>query len=84
MFSICKQTVPANGIEFAIKCKFFNSLEENLVVGGSNVLKVFRLIPEVELNSKEKYTGESSASSRLILMNQFFQMFGLQTCEWNA
>lgn len=65
MFSICKQTVPANGIEFAIKCKFFNSLEENLVIGGSNVLKVFRLIPEVELNSKEKYSGKSINDNHL-------------------
>lgn len=58
MFSICKQTVPASGIEFAIKCKFFNSLEENLVIGGANVLKVFRLVPEVELNTKEKFSGK--------------------------
>lgn len=60
MFSICRQTVAATGIEFAIKCKFFNSLEENLVVGGANVLKVYRIIPEIEINSKEKYSGECS------------------------
>lgn len=58
MFSICRQTVPASGIEFAINCKFFNNLEENLVVAGANVLKVFRIIPEVELNSKEKFNGK--------------------------
>jgi cleavage and polyadenylation specificity factor subunit 1 len=57
MFSICKQTVPASGIEFAIKCNFFNNLEKNLVVAGANVLKVFRIIPDVELNTKEKFTG---------------------------
>ena len=60
MFSICKQTIPATGVEFAIKCKFFNSLEENLCVAGANVLKVFRIIPEVEFNTKEKYFGESN------------------------
>jgi cleavage and polyadenylation specificity factor subunit 1 len=58
MFSICKQTVPASGVEFAIKCKFFNNLEENLVVGGANVIKVYRTIPEVELNTKEKFSGK--------------------------
>lgn len=63
MFSICKQTVPASGIEFAIKCKFFNNLEENLVIGGSNVLKVFRLVPEVELNTKEKFSGKLLSNS---------------------
>lgn len=58
MFTICKQTVPATGIEFAIKCKFFNNLEDNLVIGGANILKVYRIIPEVEINSKEKYSGK--------------------------
>lgn len=64
MFSICKQTVPATGIEFAIKCKFFNSLEENLVVGGANVLKIFRIVPDVDANKiKEKYSGELQRKS---------------------
>jgi cleavage and polyadenylation specificity factor subunit 1 len=58
MFSICRQTVPATGIEFSIKCNFFNNQEKCLVVGGSNMLKVFRVVPEVELNSKEKFSGE--------------------------
>ena len=64
MFSICKQVVPATGIEFAIKCKFFNNLEENLVVGGANVLKIYRVIPEVELNTKEKFTGKLLAINK--------------------
>lgn len=58
MFSICKQTIPATGVEFAIRCKFFNNQETNLVVGGSNLLRVFRIMPETELNTKEKFTGE--------------------------
>lgn len=59
MFSVCKQTVPATGVEFAIKCSFFNNLEKNLVVGGSNVLKVYRILPFVEFNTKEKFSGNS-------------------------
>lgn len=57
MFSICKQTVPATGVEFAVKCKFFSNLEKCLVIGAANVLKVYRLVPDVELNTKEKYPG---------------------------
>lgn len=56
MFSICKQTLPATGVEFAIKCSFFNNLEKNLVTGGSNVLKVFRILPDTEFNTKETYS----------------------------
>lgn len=58
MFSICKQTVPASGVEFAVKCNFFNTLEKNLVIGGSNILKVYRILPDVEINTTEKFTGE--------------------------
>ena len=58
MFSICKQTVPASGVEFAIKCNFFNNLEKCLVIGGSNILKVYRILPDAELNTKEKFTGK--------------------------
>lgn len=57
MFSLCKQTLPATGVEFAIKCKFFNNLENSLVVGGANVIRVYRIIPDVALNSAEKFTG---------------------------
>lgn len=58
MFAICKQTHPATGIEHSISCNFFNNTEKNLVTAGANVLKVFRIIPDVDPNSKEKYTGK--------------------------
>lgn len=54
MFSICKQTHPATSIEFAISCHFFNNHEQNIVTAGANVLKVFRIIPDIE-NTAEKY-----------------------------
>jgi cleavage and polyadenylation specificity factor subunit 1 len=60
MFSLCKQSVPANGVEFAIKCRFFNNLEKSLVVGSANVIRVYRIIPDVALNSQEKFTGKYS------------------------
>lgn len=57
MFSICKQTHPATGVEHAISCYFFNKTERNLVLAGANTLKVFRLIPDVDPKSKEKISG---------------------------
>lgn len=58
MFSICKQTHPATGIEFSITCRFFNNSEENIVTGGANILKVFRIIPDVDpTNTTDKFSG---------------------------
>lgn len=57
MFSVCKQSHPATGIEFSISCRFFNSLEENIVTAGANILKVFRIVPDADPNTTEKFTG---------------------------
>ncbi|XP_022229286.2 cleavage and polyadenylation specificity factor subunit 1 [Drosophila obscura] len=54
MFSMCKQTHPATSVEFAISCRFFNNLEENLVVAGANMLKVYRISPNVEAGQRQK------------------------------
>lgn len=58
MYSICKSTHPATGVEHAITCHFFNRTEKCLVVAGANVIRVFRLIPDIDVTKKEKYTGE--------------------------
>lgn len=58
MFSICKQTHEATAVEFSVTCHFFNSSEKSLVTGGANVLKVYRLIPDVDPASKEKFTSK--------------------------
>ncbi|KAG4071396.1 hypothetical protein HA402_005565 [Bradysia odoriphaga] len=48
---------PATGIEFSITCRFFNNSEENIFTGGANVLKVFRIIPDVDpTNATEKFS----------------------------
>ncbi|XP_055705403.1 cleavage and polyadenylation specificity factor subunit 1 [Phlebotomus papatasi] len=66
MFSaICKQTHPATGIEFSISCHFFNNSEKNLVTAGANILKVFRIVPDVEPHIKEKYTDIRPPKMRL-------------------
>lgn len=58
MFSVCRQSHPATGIEFSITCHFFNNAEENIVTAGANILKVFRIIPDVDPNTTEKFTGK--------------------------
>ncbi|ALC41041.1 Cpsf160 [Drosophila busckii] len=55
MFSMCKQTHAATAVEFAISCRFFNNLEENLVVAGTNVLKVYRIAPNVDAAQRAKF-----------------------------
>lgn len=57
MFSVCKQSHPATGIEFSISCRFFNRLEENIITAGANILKVFRIVPDIDPNTTEKFTG---------------------------
>lgn len=47
----------ATGVEFSVTCRFFHNYEENIVTAGANVLKVFRIIPDVAANTTEKYTG---------------------------
>lgn len=71
MFSLCKQSVPATGVEFAIKCRFFNNLEKSLVVGGANVIRVYRIIPDVPINSQEKFTGKTVSLIIYRLITQF-------------
>lgn len=58
MFSVCKQSHPATGIEFSISCRFFNNLEENIVTAGANILKVFRIVPDIDPHTTEKFTGK--------------------------
>lgn len=53
MFSIFKQTYPATSVEHAIYCRFYGGRERNLVVAGSNVLRVFRLIPDSDVKIKD-------------------------------
>ena len=65
MFSICKQSHPATAVEFSIRCHFFNNFEKSLITGGANILKVYRIVPDVEPNSKEKFSGWFMASNHL-------------------
>jgi cleavage and polyadenylation specificity factor subunit 1 len=58
MYSICKLTHPATGVEHALTCHFFSRTEKSLIVAGANIIRVFRLIPDVDpANKKDVYTG---------------------------
>lgn len=72
MFSICKQTHPATGVEHALSCNFFSKAEKSLIVAGANLIRVFRLIPDVEGKFRsERFSGESRQYTGLILKYTF-------------
>ena len=52
MYTLLRSSHPATGVEHSLSCNFFNSSEKNLVVAGANVLRVFRLVPDLEAKDK--------------------------------
>ena len=48
MYSIHKTMHPPTGIELSLYCNLMGQGDHQLVVAGSNLLKVFRLVPEPE------------------------------------
>ncbi|XP_043489722.1 cleavage and polyadenylation specificity factor subunit 1 isoform X1 [Polistes fuscatus] len=71
MYSICKSTHPATGVEHAITCYFFNRSEKCLVVAGSNIIRIFRLIPDVDTTKREKYIESRSPKMKLECLAQY-------------
>lgn len=65
MYSLYKQTHPATGVEHAVTCHFFNRSEKSLVVAGANVIRVFRLIPDIDANKKTKYSAKNPPKMKL-------------------
>ncbi|KAK7874284.1 hypothetical protein R5R35_007770 [Gryllus longicercus] len=65
MFSICKQSHPATAVEHALTCHFFNHSEKSLVVAGANIIRVFRLIPDVDPTKKEKFSESRPPKMKL-------------------
>lgn len=58
MFSFCKQIHPATGVEHSISCHFFNKSEKSIVTAGANIVKIFKLVPDIDpRNRNERYTG---------------------------
>ncbi|EFA00240.2 cleavage and polyadenylation specificity factor subunit 1 isoform X2 [Tribolium castaneum] len=76
MFSICKQTHPATGVEHAISCHFFSKSEKSLVTSGANVIKVFRLIPDIDTKTRiDKFNETNPPKSKLECVAQY-TLFG--------
>ncbi|KAK9754601.1 Mono-functional DNA-alkylating methyl methanesulfonate N-term [Popillia japonica] len=75
MFSICKLSHPATGVEHAISCHFFNKNEKSLVVTAANNVKIFRLIPDVERSKHEKLSDHRPPKSKLECVTQY-TLFG--------
>ncbi|XP_012280373.1 cleavage and polyadenylation specificity factor subunit 1 isoform X2 [Orussus abietinus] len=71
MYSICKSTHPATGVEHAITCYFFNRSEKCLVVAGANIIRVFRLIPDIDTTRREKYAESRPPKMKLECLTQF-------------
>lgn len=49
VYSFCKQIHPPTAVEHCLYCSFYNFSEQNLVVAGATVLKIYRLVPEAEV-----------------------------------
>ena len=47
MYSLCKTTHHATGVELSLYCHFFNKTEKSLIVTGANVIRIFRLVPDL-------------------------------------
>jgi cleavage and polyadenylation specificity factor subunit 1 len=46
MFSMMKTPHSPTGVEHSLYANFFGYGEKNLVVGGANILRVFRMVPD--------------------------------------
>ena len=66
MYTLLRSSHPATGVEHSLSCNFFNNSEKNLVVAGANVLRVFRLVPDLETKSgNDDNNGGEVDQSRL-------------------
>ncbi|XP_035792501.1 cleavage and polyadenylation specificity factor subunit 1-like [Anopheles albimanus] len=75
MFSLCKQPHEATAVEFSLTCHFFNHSEKSLVTGGANVLKVYRIIPDADPATRDKYSATRPPNMKLECMASY-RLFG--------
>jgi cleavage and polyadenylation specificity factor subunit 1 len=64
MFSLVRTPHPATGVEHSIQARFFGPGETNLIVAGTNNLRVFRLVPDFESQN----VGQDSPKMKLECM----------------
>ena len=80
MYSLVRTPHPPTGVEHSIEAHFFGPWERNLVVAGANILRVFRLVPDLSQNDPEglnskvtpavinEQTGEVTVNGRPVKM----------------
>ncbi|XP_008551779.2 cleavage and polyadenylation specificity factor subunit 1 [Microplitis demolitor] len=71
MYSICKTKHPATGVEHSITCNFFNRSEKCLVAAGANVIRVFKLIPDIDPVKKDKIYETRAPKMKLECLAQY-------------
>ncbi|XP_055950282.1 cleavage and polyadenylation specificity factor subunit 1-like [Argiope bruennichi] len=69
IYSFYKQMHPPTTVEHCLYCYFYNSWEQNLLVAGATVLRIYRLTPESEVPT----SGEPKLKLECI---QVFPLFG--------
>ncbi|XP_072375560.1 cleavage and polyadenylation specificity factor subunit 1 [Diabrotica undecimpunctata] len=93
MFSICRQNHPATAVEHAISCYFFNKVEKCLVTAGANVLKIYKLVPDVDSRLRsERYSEFYPPKSKLECVAHYtlfgnimsIQSVSLTSCQRDA
>ena len=58
MYSLNKQVHPPTVVEHSICCNFYNDSERNLLTGGSNQLKVYRLVASTTSDADASAGGD--------------------------
>lgn len=57
MYSLLRTPHPPTGVEHAVEAHFFGPWERNLLVAGANMLRVFRLVPDLSHNTDTTNTA---------------------------
>ncbi|XP_035224337.1 cleavage and polyadenylation specificity factor subunit 1-like [Stegodyphus dumicola] len=69
IYSFYKQIHPPTAVEHCLYCNFYNFSEQNLVIAGATVLRIYRLTPEAEIPA----IGEPKLKLECV---QVFPLFG--------
>lgn len=64
MYSLNKQVHPPTVVEHSIYCNFYNDSERNLLTGGSNQLKIYRLVASATSDAEVPSASSDSPTSR--------------------
>ena len=82
MYSLNKQIHPPTVVEHSVYCNFYSDNERNLIVGGSNQLKIYRLISSTKnedvtsIENNDKQSASSDNNKIKLECIQSFSFFG--------